>query len=156
MLRCSGWEGFAMPYILLLIGSVFAVAALYRFFLRAEPHQIKAMFLSLAGAGVGIAALVLALTGRLPLAIAILTALWPIAVSWLRNRKTATPPPGDSLPMTEKEAYEVLGLQDGASADDIREAHIRLMKKVHPDQKGSDWLAKKINAAKDLLLSGRT
>lgn len=142
-----------MPYLILAIGLLFAVVALYRFFLKAEPRQVKAMFLSLLAGGVGLAALILTLTGRLPVALAVLAALWPIGVSYLRNRPKSGGLSESSLPLTEKEAYEVLGLKEGAPADDIREAHLRLMKKVHPDQKGSDWLAKKINAARDLLLS---
>ena len=140
-----------MPYLILFIGGLFALAALYRFFLRAEARQVKAMLLSAAAMGIGLASLFLAVTGRLPAAIAILVALWPVVVAYLRTRpqNTAT---SENLPMTEKEAYEVLGLPVGAPPEEIKEAHIRLMKKVHPDQKGSDWLAKKINAAKDLLL----
>lgn len=52
----------------------------------------------------------------------------------------------------DAEAYDVLGLAPGATADDVREAHRRLMKGVHPDQGGSNYLASKINAAKDRLL----
>jgi hypothetical protein len=140
-----------MPYLLLLIGGILAVAALYRFILRADAHQVKALFLAVAAAGVGIAAFFFALTGKLPAAMAILVALWPIAVSYLKNRPAAVRAP-DRMPLDEKEAYDVLGLPHGAGPEDVREAHLRLMKKVHPDQKGSDWLAKKINAAKDLLL----
>ena len=54
--------------------------------------------------------------------------------------------------MTREEAYAVLGLKSGATPDDIKIAHKRLMKDFHPDKGGSDYLAAKINAAKDVLL----
>lgn len=60
--------------------------------------------------------------------------------------------PSVSQAMAEEEAYQVLGLPLGASADDIRAAHRALMKRLHPDQGGSTWLAAKLNQAKDLLL----
>ena len=54
--------------------------------------------------------------------------------------------------MEAEEAYKVLGLQPGVSEDEILATHRRLMKMVHPDRGGSDYLASKVNEARDLLL----
>ncbi len=61
----------------------------------------------------------------------------------------ARPAGGD---MTVDEAYAILGLASGADAEAIKEAHRRLMVKLHPDHGGSDYLATKINRARDVLL----
>jgi DnaJ-like protein len=67
------------------------------------------------------------------------------------SRKSArSPPPG--VTMSKEEAYAVLGLKPNSSEKDIRAAHRRLMKQYHPDHGGSDYLAAKINQAKDTLV----
>ncbi|HTU09468.1 MAG TPA: J domain-containing protein [Allosphingosinicella sp.] len=55
--------------------------------------------------------------------------------------------------MRSSEARELLNLEVGATADDIRAAHRRMIARVHPDAGGSDGLATRVNAARDTLLA---
>lgn len=60
--------------------------------------------------------------------------------------------PADNQGLTREEALKVLGLEAGASREDIIAAHRKLMQKLHPDRGGNDYLAAKVNEAKDFLL----
>jgi hypothetical protein len=74
-------------------------------------------------------------------------------------RQARQPPPGSTprgprSDMTREEALAVLGLAEGASEDDVKAAHRRLIQRMHPDVGGSADLAARINRAKDVLLGG--
>jgi len=66
--------------------------------------------------------------------------------------RRAEPPRGPRTDMTRQEALATLGLQEGATEDEIRAAHRRLILRMHPDAGGSAELAARINRAKDVLL----
>lgn len=73
---------------------------------------------------------------------------------WREEAAHAAPPPPrpPSGRMTRAEALAVLGLAEGATKAEIRAAHRRLMRTAHPDQGGSDWLASRLNEARDILI----
>ena len=54
--------------------------------------------------------------------------------------------------MSKKEAYDILGLKEGASRNEIINSYQILIKKNHPDVGGSDWITKRLNQARDILL----
>jgi hypothetical protein len=70
----------------------------------------------------------------------------------MAGEETRSGPPPSSPDVTVEEAYAILGLAPGADAEAIKAAHHRLMKQLHPDHGGTDYLASKINRARDVLL----
>ncbi len=73
---------------------------------------------------------------------------------WRNAQQQQPPPRGPRTDMTHDEALAVLGLSEGATADEIRAAHRRLIQRMHPDVGGTADLAARINRAKDVLLGG--
>ncbi len=76
-----------------------------------------------------------------------------LGANW-RNAQQQSPPRGPRTDMTHDEALAVLGLAEGATAEEIRAAHRRLIQRMHPDVGGTADLAARINRAKDVLLGG--
>jgi DnaJ homolog subfamily C member 19 len=127
-----------------------------RAFERASVTSVKALLAWIAALGGLSLALLLILTGKGGVALGALTLFGPLLYQKWRAARGRGPGSGParrpSSQMTRDEAYEVLGLQPGASESDIRDAHRRLMRGAHPDAGGSDWLAARINQARDILL----
>ena len=144
----------------LLLGAIvlFALLGGLRAFERASVKSIKALFIWIAALGGLSLALLLILTGRGGIALGALTLFGPLLYQqWKasQGRKIgggANSPGGPRGAMSRQEAYEVLGLRPGASDSEVREAHLRLMRGAHPDAGGSDWLASRVNQARDILL----
>ncbi len=73
-------------------------------------------------------------------------------VDWRTARQP--PPRGPRTDMTRAEALAVLGLAEGASEEEVKAAHRRLIRRTHPDAGGTADLAARINRAKDVLVGG--
>ncbi len=135
-----------------------------RWFMRTPPRQIAQVLRGRGGVLLAAALVALALLAHnwiVPLlgaltavaarALPYLPRLWPLIERWLQWRVQDRAGDG-TMPETVEQAYRILGLQPGASREEIIAAHRRLMQKVHPDRGGSDFLAAQINRAKEILL----
>ena len=152
----------------LLLGAVvlFLLVGSMRAFERASVKSVKALVTWILALGGLSLALLLILTGREGIALGALTLFGPLVYQrWQAHRgQGASGERGSgggagprstgrrSTLMSREEAFQVLGLRPGASDAEIREAHRRLMRGAHPDTGGSDWLAARINQARDVLL----
>lgn len=58
-----------------------------------------------------------------------------------------------SSDMTHQQALSILGLSGNPSVEEIKKAHKSLIRKVHPDNGGSDYLSHQVNQARDILIN---
>ena len=158
-----------MARLIILIAVLGIALILWHKITRSKGDERKKMIFWGIIVSLGAILAILAVTGHLNIitaAIAGLVALLPRAMQFARylpfinrlyqqsnqqHQQAQTPPPGKQA-MSPDEAREVLGLRPGHTKDDLIQAHRRMMQKNHPDRGGSDYLAAKINKAKDTLL----
>lgn len=141
-----------MPYLILAAGLLIGAFALYKFFLTASVEEVKSFFSGASLVALALLLIIMSLTGKLPAALVLLILFFPYIWKIVRRRIKGDAASPSSDAMTRAEALKILDLNESASEDDIQDAYKRLMQKVHPDNQGSDWMAAKLNQARDLLL----
>ena len=151
-----------MLWLFLGAAALFVFLGGLRAFEKASVKSVKSLGAWLLALGGLSFALLLILTGREGLAIGMAMLFGPMLWQQWKGAQPpgagpkfdfrARPPPRNCGAMSRAEASEVLGLKPGASEAEIRDAHRRLMRTAHPDHGGSDWLATRINQARDVLL----
>lgn len=158
----------------LLVGAalIIGVMILGNWLMRSPPGSLKRR---LGGGLIPLLLVIvagLALTGRLGLALATLAAMAPWVMRgmqmWQAGRMIrdlftrrrsdegpGIPPAPPGARMSREEALRVLGLPEGSGEAEIHAAYRRLMSQLHPDKGGTDWMAAKLNEARDRLLGGK-
>jgi hypothetical protein len=133
---------------------------------KLKPAESRALLTKIAGAAMMAFAGLLALRGQIEFAFGLFAAgmgfygkgkYLPNGFGFggVKPQSATEPPPqpprGRAI-MPRDEALSILGLNQNATAEDIKSAHKRLLKDYHPDKGGTNYLAAKINEAKDVLL----
>ena len=163
-----------MTKLLIMGVALFATVWLLRHYNALPPAQHKKFAFKILIGVVVLVLLVLAVRGKLHwmvAAAATVLSLLPRILGWIARtwpalqvlhrqwkqtqggQQTSDKPPRNTGAITANEAREILGVNADASREEIIDTHRRLMQKLHPDRGGSDYLAARINAARDLLLS---
>ena len=156
--------------IFLAIVALVGVMWFLSWYSKADPKTRNRALVSILLYSLAAALLILVVTGRIPWLFAIFSAAIPwinralmMKQMWNRFNASAGNPDQDTgqgspvIPeqvMTTEKALEILGLEPGATEQEIIAAHKKLMQKIHPDKGGSGYLAAQINQAKDTLLNG--
>ncbi len=158
-----------MVRIYILVALVFG-AWFYWFGPRLQPTLVDWLKKKMLWVVLILALLALAVTGKLNgvfallgVALAFVWRLVPLALKYapylqkilsvFKQNQSQASAHKVSGNMTREQAFQILGLKPGATEEEIRLAHKKLMLKMHPDRGGSDYLAAQINLAKSVLLS---
>ena len=148
-----------MPPILIGLVVLFGGLWLLRKYAKLSPKESRVFTSRLSAVGIMVFAVFLFLHGNFALGSGLLvfgmglygTSKLPDLKSMFQGGQARGQPSPARNPSRES-ALGILGLKPGASEDEIRKAHRQLMKDHHPDTGGSEEMAAKINAAKDVLL----
>lgn len=127
-----------------------------------HPEKIKQLY-KYTMLGLGVVFILVLLRIGLPQLAALLGAIMTMAAyanrllqfgmtmkafrTFFAAKKTNAP-----VPMTRTQALEVLGLSEGATSEQIETAYKTLMKKNHPDAGGTDYFARQLNQAREILM----
>lgn len=154
--RIAGKQGLLMLYIvILLLGAGISYYALSDY-MKAQPEKFNDIFRKVLAIALGGMAFIILIKGNIPVAgvLAVAAVLsWQGALwSYLRAKAGSPPKEVSDNKMTREEALKILELSGSPTEEEIKSAHHRLMKRIHPDQGGSGYFAAKLNQAKDVLL----
>ena len=154
-----------MPFLLAGLALLLFFLLLGRGFTIADAKKLAKGLRGTGGVVLALVAVALLVAKEIPLAFIAGGGAWYLLSGslppWWGGAIPGSPPPGGSSAntpprasgkMSRSEALKVLGLEEGAKEEQIRAAHRRLILQTHPDVGGSDYLAAKINEAKDALL----
>jgi hypothetical protein len=155
-----------MNVLLAVLVALGAMVVLAWLFAKAKPSSVVKIARSVAAVAVVLLGIVMTLRGMgilgVPMVLAgigfLLTGTWRSRPGFGgtgggqggNDRSGARPPQGETMSIAEARA--TLGVEPGASREDIQRAYREMMKKVHPDTGGSGALARRVQMARDLLL----
>lgn len=158
--------------ILLIAVGIFAWLA-WQKFKASAPRERRKLLLQWLLIGLALAAVLLAISGRLHWVAAAVALALPVlgkTLGWLgrhlpwlapliarhaqakQEQKQRSTDADKAPPLTVGEARRILNVSENASREEIIGAHRKLIQKLHPDRGGNDYLASRVNAAKELLL----
>ncbi len=150
-------------YLFFIVLAVIIFHLARQYIANSPPEQKRSRKIMVSLIAFAVVMLGLAATGRMHWLGAIIAAVLPV-VKWLlqliiptllHRRRSDQPPPPQAAPehsMNLEEARDMLGLEEPFTKEQVIEAHRQLIQKVHPDRGGNDYLAARLNQARDLLL----